>query len=218
MRQGQPQAAVAGFDMLEADRRQFGAAQGAGKADQQQRAVAQSGQVVADRGQDLAQDVGGDGELLGRQFAGIGGGAADAGHGFRDLRLGGGHWAAGDEMQVADRGAAQVQRVDAKAAAALGGQEGDHIGGARRQAGQLVLVAPVAPGAHAGTVGAAGVVRFGAAGIGLGRQPGIFQCAIGGGDAGLGGGVEPQADFARGLAERRRGGARNRRQDRGSRP
>jgi hypothetical protein len=54
----------------------------------------------------IAQDVGGGGEFFGRQHAGVGGGAVDAGHGQRDLGFGGGDRQAGDEVQVADGGAA----------------------------------------------------------------------------------------------------------------
>ena len=77
--------------MLDPDRRQLGAAQRAGEADQQQGAVAQPDQVVGDAGQDLAQDLGGGGELLRRQLAGVGGFAMDAGQGCGDVGFGGGH-------------------------------------------------------------------------------------------------------------------------------
>jgi len=114
-------------------------------------AVAPAGQVIGDTGQDFAQDVGGGGEFLGRQHAGVSGGAVDAGHGRRDLGFGGGDRQAGDEVQVADRGAAQVDGVDGQAPAAFGGEEGDDVGGVSRQAGQSVLVAP---DAHPGAIGA----------------------------------------------------------------
>ncbi len=120
--------------------------QGSREADQQQRAIAQPDEVIADRRQELAQDLGGGGEFLGRQLAAIGGVAADPGHGLGDMRLGGRHRAAGDEVQVAQGGAAQVDGIDAEAAAALGGQKGDDVGRARRQAGQGVAIAAGAPG------------------------------------------------------------------------
>jgi hypothetical protein len=81
VRQGQAQAAFAGLEVLDPDGGELGAAERAGEADQQQRAVAQSGQGGFDRRQDLAQDVGGGGEFLAGQLAGIGGGAVHAGQG-----------------------------------------------------------------------------------------------------------------------------------------
>jgi hypothetical protein len=81
VRQGQAQAAFAGLEVLDPDGGELGAAERAGEADQQQRAVAQSGQGGFDRRQDLAQDVGGSGEFLTGQLAGIGGGAVHAGQG-----------------------------------------------------------------------------------------------------------------------------------------
>ena len=195
-RQGQAQAALARLDVLDPDRRQFGAAQRAGEADQQQGAVAQPCEVVGHACQDLAQDVGGGGELLGRQLAGIGGGAMNAGQGGRDVGFRGGHRQAGDEVQVADGGAAQFDGVDGQATSALGGEEGDDVGGVG-QAGQLVAGAPGAPGAHAGAVGAPGVVSFGTAGVGVGRQPRGADRAVMHGDRGFGRAVEPVADGAR---------------------
>jgi hypothetical protein len=70
-----------------------------------------------------------------------------AGHGFADLRLGGRHRPAADEMQGADGGAAQFYGGDAEGAAAFGGEEGDHVDGPGGRAGQS---APLAPGAHPG--------------------------------------------------------------------
>ncbi len=67
-------------------------------------------------------------------MAAIGGVAVDANYGLGDVRLGGGDWAAGDEVQVAQRGAAQVDGIDAEAAAALG----DDVGRARQLAGHGV--------------------------------------------------------------------------------
>ena len=67
------------------------------------------------------------------RWAGV---AADAGHGLADHRLGGRHRAAGEVVQIADRGAAQVDGADRKAALALGGEEGHDVGGAGGQAGQ----------------------------------------------------------------------------------
>ena len=125
-------------EALDPDRRQFGTAERAGEADQQQGAVAQPGQVIGDAGQDLAQDIGGGGELLGRQLAGIGGFAMDAGQGGGDVGFGGGHRQAGDEVQGADGGTAELDGVDRKPAAALGGEKGDDVGGAGGQARQLV--------------------------------------------------------------------------------
>ena len=62
-RQGEAQPAWSGFQVLQADRRQLGPAQRAGEADQQQGAVAEAAQVVADRGEDLAQHADRGGEL-----------------------------------------------------------------------------------------------------------------------------------------------------------
>ena len=100
-RQGEAQPALARSRCSTRIAGQFGAAQGPGKADQQQGAVAQAceargaRQIIGDGGEDLAQDVGGGGELLGRQLACVGGVATHAGHGRGDLGLGGGHRAAG---------------------------------------------------------------------------------------------------------------------------
>ena len=79
-----------------------------------------------------------------------------AGQGRRDVGFRRGHRQAGDEVQVADGGAAQLDGVDREPAAAFGGEEGDDIGGVGGQAGQLVAGAPGAPGAHAGAVDAPG--------------------------------------------------------------
>jgi hypothetical protein len=191
--QGQAQPALARLEMLDPDRRQLGAPQGSGEADQQQGAVAQSDQVVADRGEDLPQNVDGGGQFLGRQVAPVGGGAVDAGHGLGHVRLSGGHRATGDEVQIADGGAAQVDGGDAGAAAALGGEEGDHVGGAGRQAGQGVLIAPGAPGTHAGAVGQPCVGGLGAVRVSAGGSAGGADGAVMVRDRGGGGIVEPGA-------------------------
>ena len=117
------------------------------------------------------------------------------GHGLGHLRLGGWRWAAGDEVEIADGGAPQVDGVDAHAPAALVGQEGDHVGGARRQTGQGVCVAPGAPGAHAGAVGKPRVRCLGVAGIGEGCGPSGAERAVMGWDYSLGDVIEPGADF-----------------------
>ena len=88
------------------------AAQRAGEAHQQQRAVAQPGQVVADRRQDLAQHADLGGEFFRRELAALRGVAADAGERLADHRLAVGDRAAGKVVQVADRGAAQVDGGD----------------------------------------------------------------------------------------------------------
>ena len=110
----------------------------------------------------------------------------NAGQGGRDVGFRGGHRQAGDEVQVADGGAAQFDGVDRQAAAAFGGEEGDDVGGMGRQAGQLVAGAPLAPGAYPGAVGAPGVVSFGPAGVGVGRQPRGADRAVMVRDRGLG--------------------------------
>ncbi len=68
-RQGEPEAALGGLQVLAADRRQLGAPQGAGEAHQQQGAVAPAAQVVADRRQQPAQYGRGSGNLLARGLA-----------------------------------------------------------------------------------------------------------------------------------------------------
>ena len=110
-RQGEAQPAWSGFQVLQADRRQLGPAQRAGEAGQQQGAVAQAAQVVADRGEDLAQHADRGGEFLRRELAALRGVAADTGERLADHRLGGRHRAAGEIMQIPDRGAAQIDGV-----------------------------------------------------------------------------------------------------------
>ena len=110
--QGELQAAVALLEVVDPDGGEFAAAQGAGEADQQQGAVAQAAQIVGDQGDDVAQQFDGGGEFLLRGLAMVGGVAADAGDGLGDPRLGGRHRAAGDEVQVADGGAAELDRGD----------------------------------------------------------------------------------------------------------
>ena len=167
-RQGEAQPARGGFQVLQADRRQLGPAQRAGEARQQQGAVAPAAQVVADRGEDLAQHADRGGEFLRRELAALGGVAADAGQRLADHRLGGRHRAAGEIVQIADRGAAQVDRVDRQAALALGGEERHDVGGGRGQAGQRVAGAPGAPGGDPGAVGAPRVGGLGQPGEGVG--------------------------------------------------
>ena len=177
-RQGEAQPARGGFQVLHPDRRQLGPAQRAGEADQQQGAVAQPAQVVADRGEDLAQHADRGGEFLRREFAALGGVAADAGQRLADHRLGGRHRAAGEVVQIADRGAAQVDRVDGEAALALGGEERHDVGGGRGQAGQRVAGAPGAPGGDPGAVGAPRVGGLGQPGEGVGGGAGGRQGTI----------------------------------------
>jgi hypothetical protein len=164
------------LEVVDPDRGDLGAAQRAGEAYQQQSAVAQSHQVVTDRGEDLPQDLRCGGEFLGRQVALVGGGAVDTRHGLGDMGLDGGHRAAGDEVQITDGGAAQVDGGDAGAAAVLGGEERHHVGGAGRQAGHGMGVAPGAPGAHAGAAGGAdGAVMLRDNGRGGGVEPGAHR-------------------------------------------
>ena len=167
-RQGEAQPARGGFQVLQADRRQLGPAQRAGEARQQQGAVAPAAQVVADRGEDLAQHADRGGEFLRRELAALGGVAADAGERLADHRLGGRHRAAGEIVQIADRGAAQVDGGDRQAALALGGEERHDVGGGRGQAGQRVAGAPGAPGGDPGAVGAPRVGGLGQPGEGVG--------------------------------------------------
>ena len=190
--------------MLHPDRRQLGPAQRAGEADQQQGAVAQPAQVVADRGEDLAQHADRGGEFLRREFAALRGVAADAGERLADHRLGGRHRAAGEVMQIADRGAAQVDRVDRQAALALGGEERHDVGGGRGQAGQRVAGAPAAPGGDPGAIGAPRVGGLGQPGEGVGGGAGGRQAAVERRQWGGDGAVEPAAHLGRRRAERRR--------------
>jgi hypothetical protein len=160
-------------------------AQRPGETNRQEGVVAQSHQIVANRGEDLAQDFGGGGQFVRRQRALIGGNAVDAGHGLCDLGLGGGHRIAGDEVQIADGGAAQGDGGDTGAAAALGGEEGGDVGGAGRQAGRghRTRRAPrwAADRAEPGPAAATGS-RTGYPGA----LPGI---RLGGGDGGIPGGL-----------------------------
>ena len=180
------------------------------KPDQQQGAVAQAAQVVADRGEDLAQHADRGGEFLGREFAALGGVAADAGERLADHRLGGRHRAAGEVVQIADRGAAQVDRVDRQAALALGGEERHDVGGGRGQAGQRVAGAPGAPGGDPGAIGAPRVGGLGQPGEGVGGGAGGRQAAVERRQWGGDGAVEPAAHLDRRRAERRRDGVRQR--------
>ena len=131
LRRGEPQAALPSLEVLDAHSGELRTAQGAGERDQEQGTVAQAARVLRDWSEDLAEDGDGGGQLLGRRFAGRGGLAADAGHGFRDLCLGGGHRAAGEEMGIANGRPAQDDGVDREAPAALGGEEGEDVRGGR---------------------------------------------------------------------------------------
>ena len=203
-RQGEAQPARGGFQVLQPDRRQLGPAQRAGEAHQQQGAVAPAAQVVADRGEDLAQHADRGGEFLRRELAALGGVAADAGQRLADHRLGGRHRAAGEIVQIADRGAAQVDRVDRQAALALGGEERHDVGGGRGQAGQGVAGAPGAPGGDPGAVGAPRVGGLGQPGEGVGGGACGRQAAVERRQWGGDGAVEPAAHLDRRRAERRR--------------
>ena len=118
---------------LDRDPGQLGAAERPGEAQQQQRPVAQPGQVVADRRQDLAQDAD-----LGREFrpgtlACLLGQPVEPGKGLGDRRRGGGGGAAGEVVQVADRGDPEPQRVGRErlfpvGPVAFGGEEGGDVG------------------------------------------------------------------------------------------
>ena len=203
-RQGEAQPARGGFQVLQPDRRQLGPAQRAGEAHQQQGAVAPAAQVVADRGEDLAQHADRGGEFLRRELAALGGVAADAGQRLADHRLGGRHRAAGEVVQIADRGAAQVDGVDRQAALALGGEERHDVGGGRGQAGQRVAGAPGAPGGDPGAVGAPRVGGLGQPGEGVGGGACGRQAAVERRQWGGDGAVEPAAHLDRRRAERRR--------------
>ena len=203
-RQGEAQPARGGFQVLQPDRRQLGPAQRAGEADQQQGAVAPAAQVVADRGEDLAQHADRGGEFLRREFAALRGVAADAGQRLADHCLGGRHRAAGEVVQITDRGAAQVDRVDRQAALALGGEERHDVGGGRGQAGQRVAGAPGAPGGDPGAVGAPRVGGLGQPGEGVGGGACGRQAAVERRQWGGDGAVEPAAHLERRRAERRR--------------
>ena len=174
------------------------------KPDQQQGAVAPAAQVVADRGEDLAQHADRGGEFLRRELAALGGVAADAGQRLADHRLGGRHRAAGEIVQIADRGAAQVDGVDRQAALALGGEERHDVGGGRGQAGQRVAGAPGAPGGDPGAVGAPRVGGLGQPGEGVGGGACGRQAAVERRQWGGDGAVEPAAHLDRRRAERRR--------------
>ena len=139
--------------------------------------------------------------FLRRELAALGGVAADAGQGLADHRLGGRHGAAGEIVQIADGGAAQVDGVDRQAALALGGEERHDVGGGRRQAGQRVAGAPGAPGGDPGAVGAPrvgglGQPREGVGGGACGRQGAVERRQWGGDGA-----VEPAAHLDRRRAE-----------------
>ena len=203
-RQGEAQPARGGFQVLQPDRRQLGPAQRAGEAHQQQGAVAPAAQVVADRGEDLAQHADRGGEFFRREFAALRGVAADAGQRLADHRLGGRHRAAGEIVQIADRGAAQVDGVDRQAALALGGEERHDVGGGRGQAGQRVAGAPGAPGGDPGAVGAPRVGGLGQPGEGVGGGACGRQAAVERRQWGGDGAVEPAAHLDRRRAERRR--------------
>ena len=173
------------------DRREFGAAQRAGEADREERAVAQAAEVVRDGGQDVAQEIGGGGEFLGRALAVVGGVAMDAGHGGGDPGFGGRHGTAGEEVEGADRRPAQIDGIDREATAALRGEEGDDVLGAGGQAGEGVAVAEGAPGRDPGAVGAAGVRGLGAMGVGPRGEPCRAQGFVIGGNGAEHGVVEP---------------------------
>ena len=139
-----------------------------------------------------------------RELAALGGVAADAGQRLADHRLGGRHRAAGEVVQIPDRGTAQVDGGDRQAALALGGEERHDVGGGRGQAGQRVAGAPGAPGGDPGAVGAPRVVCLGQPREGVRGGPRGLQGTIErrqwGGDRA----IEPAAHLDRRRAERRR--------------
>ena len=106
-------------------------------------------------------------------------------------------------MQIADGGAAEVQGLGGEAAAALAGQEGRDVGAGGGQGREVAFPAPVAPGAHRGAVGPAGVLGLGHAGVGLGGLALGRERAVERRRRGLDHGVEPGADGGR---TRRRAG------------
>ena len=116
--------------------------------------------------------------FLRRELAALRGVAADTGERLADHRLGGRHRAAGEIMQIPDRGAAQVDGADRQAALALGGEERHDVGGGRGQAGQRVAGAPGAPGGDPGAVGAPRVGGLGQPGEGVGGGPRGRQGAV----------------------------------------
>jgi len=107
VRQGQPDAALGLLQVLDADGSELRAAERAGKADQQDRAVAQTAQVARDWRQQAAQDRGGRRDFLAGQLALAGRVALDAGERLGDADVVGGDRAAGGAVQITDRGAAQ---------------------------------------------------------------------------------------------------------------
>ena len=104
--QGEPQAALGFFQMLDPDRREFRAPQRAGKANEKKRPVAEAAQVGGDRRQDLPQDAGGRRGLLARGKTLARGLTADARQRLRDGHVIGRDRAAGSAVQIADGGPA----------------------------------------------------------------------------------------------------------------
>ena len=100
-----------------------------GKADQDQRAITPSGQIVGDHLDRGAQQIEHQGGLFAQRPAVR---PADAGEGGGHQRRRGRRRIAGQQMQIAQRGVAQPQGVDGQAPARLGREKrGDGLGRGR---------------------------------------------------------------------------------------
>jgi hypothetical protein len=86
-------------------------------------------EIVADRSQDLPEDVDGRGEFLDRSLTFCRRLAMDAGHGLSDARLGSGDRQSGDEVGDSGSPHAWGPGVDADAASVFRCEEDDEIGG-----------------------------------------------------------------------------------------
>ena len=126
--QNQPHAALGRLEVGDIDRGEFGAPQCPGKADQQQRAIAQTDEVVGHGFEQPAQDLHGGRFLLAGMLAGAGGGALDPGQGLGHAGIIGRHRRAGGPVQIADGGAPQLEGFWREAAQPLAGEEGGDVG------------------------------------------------------------------------------------------
>jgi len=140
-----------------------------GKADEQQRAVARPGQGVGDRLDRSAQPLEHERGLFGDRLAVR---PFDASEGSRDDRGSGRRRIAGEQVQVADRGMAQAQRIDREPGMRLGGEKRRDRLRRCRQRIPPVFGAPRAEPRDGGAVGAAGV--FGA------RRAAVLRRGLGG--------------------------------------
>ena len=136
--------------VLDVERGKLGAAEGAGKAERQDGAVALAGQRLRGMRQHGGDDLDGRGRLA---AGGDADAAADAAHGRLDMRALGRVGLAGELVGVADRGEAAADGAGFGAALGLGDEELRHRLGARRHGLAALGAAPGVKGDGVARVG-----------------------------------------------------------------